>query len=207
MKMRPLIFAHLVIAGVVQSAATYACGFEGPQMIALGSLNSVYPDALHVTAAVWQAEDDGLLPPDGNADATGPLAFYRAATAVKKFGTNLTDALPAKTGVSMSVVLIPQVMWTRFEDGPEGLTVRSHVEGPQADDLVIVTQDKVVRELVDGKLNAETAEERGLLRFYGGSEEIAAVRAALAAASKAAASSTGRTAGATSLSTSTEARR
>lgn len=175
--MRSLVFAaHLAIAGVVQSASTLACGFENPQTIALGSLNWVYPDALHVRAAVWQAEESGLLPPDGRTVGSGPLAFYRAATAVKKFGTNLMDSLSAETGMAVSVVLIPQVMWTRFEVGAEGLTVQSHAEGPQADDLVIVTEEKVVQALVHGKLNAEAAEGNGLLRFYGDPEEVATAR-------------------------------
>ncbi len=151
-----------------------------PQTIALGSLNWIYPDALHVLAAVWRAEDNGLLPPAGVTDASGPLAFYRAASAVKKLGTKLAYWLPVETGIGMSVVLIPQVMWTRLEVGPEGLTVQSHAEGPRDGDLVIVTEEKVVRALVNGKLDSETAEITGLLRFYGDPEEIANVRAALA---------------------------
>ena len=71
-------------------------------------------------------------------------------------------------------------MWTRFEVRPEGLSVQSHAEGPREDDLVIVTEEKVVRALVDGKLDSGTAEKTGLLRFYGNPDEIANVRAALA---------------------------
>ena len=180
MKMRSLLFAaHLIVAGMVQPAATHACGYENPQTVALGSLNWVYPDALHVRAAVWRAEDDGLLP-SGLTESSGPLAFYRAAAAVKKLGANLAGSLPAETGLAMSVVLIPQVMWTRFDIGTEGLAVQNHAEGPQHGDLVIVTEEKVVRALVDGKLNPETAEASGLMRFYGDPEEIANVRAALA---------------------------
>ncbi len=45
--------------------------------------------------------------------------------------------------------------------------MQSHAEGPREDDLVIVTEEKVVRALVDGKLDSGTAEKTGLLRFYG----------------------------------------
>jgi hypothetical protein len=177
--MRFLIFAaHLVVAGVAQSAATHACGFENPQAVALGTLNLSYPNAVHVLAAVWRAEDAGLLMPHrSRAAGSGPLAFYRAAAAVNKFGVHLAGSLPAGGGKAVSVVLIPQVMWTRFEVGPEGLTVQSHAEGPRAGDLVTVTEEKVVQALVDGKLVVWTAEEKGLLRFYGDPEDIAAVRA------------------------------
>ncbi|NGO51069.1 hypothetical protein [Allomesorhizobium camelthorni] len=132
-------------------------------------------------AAVWRAEDAGLLMPRwDSANGSGPLAFYRAASAVKKLGANLADSLPAETGLAMSVVLIPQVMWTRFEVGREGLSVQSHSEGPGDGDLVIVTEEKVVRDLVYRKLDAGTAEKTGLLRFYGDPEGIANVREALA---------------------------
>lgn len=179
MKMRSAVFAaHLVVAGM-QSAVAHACGYENPQTVALGSLNWIYPDALHVRAAVWRAEDAGLLPPGGKTDSSGPLAFYRAAGAVKKLGSKLAHAYPADTGLAISIVLVPQVMWTRFEFSPGGLTVQSHVEGPREGDPVIVSEDKVIRELVDGKLDPVTAEESGLLRFYGSPEEIATVRAAL----------------------------
>jgi hypothetical protein len=147
----------------------------------LGSLNGVYPDALHVRAAVWRAEDDGLLP-GGRTESSGPLAFYRAAAAVKKLGASLADSLLAETGLAMSVVLTPQVMWTRFEGGGDGLAVQSHAEGPQYGDLVIVTEEKVVRALVEGKINLKTAEAHGLLRFYGDAGDITNVRTALATA-------------------------
>jgi hypothetical protein len=184
MQMRSMTLAICLVAGF-QPAQGGACGYDNPQAIALGSLNWVYPDALHVRAAVWRAEDEGLLPAGGRADTSGPLAFYRAAAAVKKLGASLARSLPAESCMAISVVLIPQVMWTRFEVGPEGLTVQSHAEGPRADDLVIITEEKVVRALVDGKIEPETAEKRGLLRFYGDPEKIANLRSALAIASRA----------------------
>jgi hypothetical protein len=175
-----MVLAACLAAGIHPAPAS-ACGFENPQAVALGTLNLSYPDAVHVLAAVWRAEDAGLLMPRrDSANGSGPLAFYRAASAVKKLGANLADSLPAETGMALSVVLIPQVMWTRFEVGPEGLSVQSHAEGPRDGDLVIVTEEKVVRELVNRKLDAGTAEKTGLLRFYGDPERIANVRAALA---------------------------
>lgn len=181
MNMRIVAFAALLLAaGIAQPARTNACGYENPQTVALGSLNWVYPDALHVRAAVWQAEDNGLLS-GSRPDSSGPLAFYRATAAVKKLGANLAGSLQAENGMAVSVVLIPQVMWTRFQFGPEGLTVQTHAEGPQDTDLVIVSEEKVIRALVDGKLDSKTAEQSGLLRFYGDPKEMASVRAALAA--------------------------
>ncbi len=179
MKQSLLVFsAHFLGAAIVLPAVTYACGYENPQTVALGSLNWVYPDALHVRAAVWRAEESGLLP-GGGRESSGPLAFYRAAAGVKKLGAKLAGLLEAESGTAVSVVLIPQVMWTRFRFEAGGLIVQTHAEGPQAGDLVIVSEDKVIRALVVGRLTAGAAERNGLLRFYGDAQQIAKVRAAL----------------------------
>ncbi|NGO53850.1 hypothetical protein [Allomesorhizobium camelthorni] len=168
----------------VASAAS-ACGYDNPQAFALGTLNWAYPNALYVRTAVWQAENTGLLPPRGQPRAPGPLAFYRAAAVMKQLGARLAEAKLAETGVAMSVVLIPQVMWTRFEAGPEGVYAKSHADGPAGGDVVIVTNEKVVRALLGGRLNAAAAEDYGLLRLYGGQEKTASIRSVMARATQA----------------------
>lgn len=156
--------------------AAKACGFDNPKAFALGTLNWAYPNALYVRTAVWQAEDEGILPPRGQPTAPGPLAFYRAASTMKQLGAKLADAGLAETGSAVSVVLIPQVMWTRFEASPEGVRATSHADGPTAGDVVIVTGEKVVRALLDGSLDAAAAEKGGLVRLYGDQAQIESVR-------------------------------
>lgn len=182
MQMRSVVLAAFLAVVGLQSGALYACGYDNPQSIALGSLNWIYPDALYVRTAVLQAERTGLLPPGNPGAQSGPFAFHRATSAMKSFGAHLADPRLAETSTAISVVLIPQVMWTRFEVGPEGVTVQGHAEGPLDGDVVIVTEEKVVRALVDQKLNSATAEENGLLRFYGNPKHIAKVRTALTSA-------------------------
>jgi hypothetical protein len=177
----------LALAGGVASPAS-ACGYENPQAVALGVLNWAYPNALHVGTAVWQAEDAGLLPARtqsartqaASTRAAGPLAFYRAVTVMNQFGARLAPAEIGQSRTSISVVLIPQVMWTRLQLGPEGVSVRSHADGPSAGDVVIVTSEKVVRALLDGRLNTAAAEDYGLLRLYGVREKVESVRAVMA---------------------------
>lgn len=166
------------------ATAAAACGYENPEAFALGTLNWAYPDALYVRTAVWQAEDAGLLPPRRRSQSPGPLAFYRAAAVMKQLGAKLAKAKLAETGSAMSVVLIPQVMWTRFEVGSDGVSARSHADGPAGGDVVIVTSEKVVRALLDGSLNAALAEEYGLLRFYGGEKQVANMRAVMTVATE-----------------------
>ena len=184
MRMCSTIFAACFAVAGVQPAVLLACGYDNPQAVALGSLNWVYPDALHVVSAVTQAEHAALLPRDSGAQS-GPFAFYRATSAMKSFGARLADPRLAETPSAVSVVLLPQAMWTRFQIGSEGVLVHSHIESPLGDDLVVVTEEKVVRALLDEKLDLATAEENGLLRFYGQPKLIAKVRATLTEISRA----------------------
>lgn len=179
MRFRFAIFAACLAAVGIQPAALYACGYDNPQSIALGSLNWIYPDALYVHTAVSQAEIAGLLPPGDQLARSGLFAFHRATATMKSFGASLADPRLTESDRVVSVVLIPQVLWTRFEIGPGGVAVKSHVEGPEEGDLVVVTEEKVIRALLDGKLDGATAEEKGLLRFYGDAADIADMRAVL----------------------------
>lgn len=179
MLIRTTIFAAL-LATAMQPAALLACGYDNPQSIALGSLNWIYPDALHVRTAVSQAEASGLLDANKAGAQSGAFAFFRATAAMKSFGTNLADPRLAKASIAVSVVLIPQALWTRFEIHSDGVIVQGHAEGPLESDVVIVTEEAVIRAIVDETLPPDVAEDRGLLRFYGDLGQIQQARAALA---------------------------
>lgn len=172
--LRALLAAAAMATAVHDGAA---CGFEDPRSVSLGVLNWAYPEALRVRTAVWQAEDAGLLPPRDGPAATGPFAFYRAARTMEKLGA-LLDRLPdAGAGLDISVVLIPAVMWTRYSTRSGGMDVETHVSGPEKGDIVVVTDEKVVRALLAGKFDLDQAVKRELMRFYGGYEDQVVARA------------------------------
>lgn len=181
--------AAVVAADVLFSApAASAGGFENPDDVALGLLNWAYPKALYVRTAVWQAEEAGILPPREAKPATDLFGsgFRRAATSMNGLGKRLNTGAPASAGkVSFAVVVIPAVMWTRYEPGDEGYSVRVHADGPVKGDVVIVTDEKVVRAIVEGSFDADYGEAHGLLRFYGPDERQRAVRGVLAASTSA----------------------
>lgn len=155
-----------------------ACGYEDPTAISLGVLNWSYPEALHVRTAVWQAENAGLLPPRGKAPTTGALAFYRAAASMSRLG-GLLEAEAESRAAGFSIVLIPQVLWTRFVPDSDRVSVMTHAPGPLAGEAVVVTNEKVVRALLDRRLALRDAEAQGLLRIYGEEATQAAVRETL----------------------------
>lgn len=178
---RALAAAALLAAAVAPPSAI-ACGYENPNDLALGLLNWVFPKALHVRTAVSQAEQAGILPPRPENPTKKDLfgsGFRLAAESMKGLGARM-NAADAK-GPSFSVVLIPAVMWTTYTPTEAGYSVQVHADRPARDDIVIVTDEKVVRALVAGSFDAAAAESHGLVRFYGPTDRQDQVRAALAA--------------------------
>lgn len=175
--------AALLAAGLVLGAAPLrACGYHNPATVALGMLNWVYPDALHLRTAVWQAEDAGILPPRRKSPQNDLFAFHRAVSAMQGLGARiLTRPSPGETGDVFSIVLLESVMWTNFAAGDDGIVVEVHAERPRPGNVVVVTDLKVVRALLDDTLTFAAAQAHGLLRFYGDPAGQGAVRTRFAA--------------------------
>jgi hypothetical protein len=167
----PCYVAALMLGATTGSAN--ACGLEDPSSIAVrrGALGLVYPQALHVGTAAWQAQLDGRLPPDPLAlrgdlspEARGELRLLRANTLLRQFALKLKALASATARPKLAVVLVGPVLWSRFE--VDGATVRSslHVAGPEPGDAVSA-----------GTLSLSEALAQGLVRLYG-AEAVAARR-------------------------------
>lgn len=181
---RSRLLAAAALLAAVAPPSTFACGYENPDDLALGLLNWVFPKALYVRTAVSQAEQAGMLPPRPENPAKKDLfgsGFRRAAESMTGLGARMNAAHATGKGPSFSVVLIPAVMWTTYTPTEGSYSVQVHAEGPAKGDIVIVTDEKVVRALVDGSFDAAAAERYGLVRFYGPANDQDQVRAALAA--------------------------
>jgi hypothetical protein len=170
--MRGATFGGVIMASALFTApAVLACGYHSPQAVALGMLNLTFPNALYVRTAVWVAEDGGVLPPRNPQKPLDMFGFQRTAANLQTFADRLSlvrdgDGEP----VSFAVVLIDSLLWTRFVASPDGYAARVHVDGPEARDVIVVTDGKVIKALADGSLNAAQAETHGLLRLYGPSD-------------------------------------
>jgi hypothetical protein len=161
------LLATLALFGGTTLAS--ACGFEDPKGAdaARGAVNWIYPDALHVTSAVWRAQLAGVIE---RAPAAKSLFAYQTATIRL---TALGDRLSGEAATpGFSVLLIGPMLWSQYRAEHAGLTVIHHRERAGADDVVIVTDEHVVAALVAGRLTASAAAERGLLRFYGRPGEV-----------------------------------
>lgn len=166
--------AFLAVAGVLLTAApasgAFACGCEDPQSVSRGFLNWIYPDSLHVIGAISGEVAARRLPP-ANFDRARNDLFGRRYNATKmaleQFGEMLREAAPSRSHPSVSLVLVEPVLWTRFERGADGLHARVHVSGAGTGDLVLVSGEAVISEIVKARLTVGQATKSGLMRVYG----------------------------------------
>lgn len=185
MTRRFALIAMVAALGTAAGSAT-ACGLEDPSSIALlrGSLNMAYPESLHVGTAIWQAQLAGRLPRDAMAprgdltpEQRKKLRLDRAKSLVRQLAAKLPSSA---SHPSLAVVLLGPVMWSRFEVADGRARVLLHAPGPQADDVVVVTDLAVVEAIASGKLGFDDALALGVMRLYGRAEDVAATRIRLA---------------------------
>lgn len=160
--------ATLAFAGGTVLAS--ACGFEDPKGAdaARGVINWAYPEALHVTSAVWRAQLEGVIERDDRPHAVRALLGYRqAAVDLAKLRDRLEPAMGSEAVPGLSILLIGPMLWSRFTPTRDGLGLATHVEGAQPADIVIVSDEAVIAALVAGRLTPHAARQRGLIRLYG----------------------------------------
>lgn len=168
---------YLAVASSICGAPrlSLACGFEDPTSAtaARGVLNWAFPNSLHVSTAVWQAQAAGIIGRDQTPAAVKALLGYQKATEMlSAFRDGLAAGLDEHTVPSVSVVMLGPVLWTRFERNGMAVDMAMHASGPASGDTVIVTDEPVIAALVDGRLTPRDARELGLLRLYGPAESV-----------------------------------
>lgn len=164
--------SYWAVAASIFGAPTYslACGFEDPQsaVVARGVLNWAFPDSLHVTTAVWQAQAEGVISRDQTPAVAKALVGYQKATEkLAAFRDGLAAGLDEHEVPALAMVLLGPVLWTRFQRNGLAVDMAAHVVGPAAGDAIIVTDEPVIQALMDGSLTPRAAREFGLLRLYG----------------------------------------
>ena len=151
----------------------HSCGYHNSVDLARGMLNWVYPNSLYVRTAVWKAEDAGILPKRASVPGKDPFAYQRVALAMRNYADLMSKAnFAAGEMQGLSVLLIESVLWARFIRTTEGYSVEIHAEGAAPNDVVMVTDDKVMFSLVAGTITPRVAREHGLIRLYGPSDSI-----------------------------------
>jgi hypothetical protein len=149
-------------------------------MLGQGVLNWTFPDALHVTGAVWSAQKAGVLPmPDAERlVARGAArkqldeqAYKKADAALHAWGEALSRIDTGADGDALSLVLIEPMLWTRFVRAGEVVEMQCDVNGSEAGDLVLITDVPVLHAIDEGTMSIAEAIEMELVRLYGTPEQ------------------------------------
>jgi hypothetical protein len=64
-------------------------------------------------------------------------------------------------------VLVEPMLWSHYDNGPDGLRVEVHTSGPRVGDLVVISGLDVIHAIAGGVLDPGEAFELGLIRLYG----------------------------------------
>ena len=172
------------------AGAAWPCGLDDPNSakVQRGMMNLAFPQSLWVRTAVWQAQMAGDLPRDALAEredltpqARGMLQLERATGLLKTLAARLGSAPDAGEHPALAVVLMGPMLWSRIEPQGAAALLRTHVSGPVAGDVVMVTDTPVIEALVGGGMGFEHALELGLVRLYGPEAQVGVVRAWLSA--------------------------
>jgi hypothetical protein len=166
-----LFHALILAAGLVGgSTVAWPCGYEDPSSAstARGILNFVYPDALHVATAIWNAQQQGVIGRDERPAAIKTLlGYHKAVQRLGVFRDSLSAAVDGGSMPAISIVFIEPMLWTRYELAGVTLNMTPHVDGPANGDVVIVTDEFVVAALNEGQITPQAARKLGLMRIYG----------------------------------------
>ncbi|MBY0224785.1 MAG: hypothetical protein K2Q28_03155 [Hyphomicrobium sp.] len=140
-----------------------------------------YPKSLHVISAVWRAQLDGLIAGSAHIKPAPSIMgnYATAAHVLRRLGEKISSQRANPASPSVSLVLIGPVLWTRFSAGGDRSEPQIHTGGPAPGDVVVVTDEPVIEALLDGRLTADTAENKGLIRYYGSPTGITAIRTLL----------------------------
>ena len=171
---RSIAFGAVAVL-LASTVTAVSCGFENPNSVSAqrGLLNFAYPNSLHVTSAVWRAQQEDLIERDNRPPAVKALLGYRwAVSKLEVFRAHLEKAMVGAEAPDFSVMLIGPVLWTRYAQSDDVLTMTSHLEGPERGDVVVVTDEPVIAALNDGRLTLKDAGELGLIRYYGPAERV-----------------------------------
>lgn len=130
------------------------------------TLNHFYPGALDVLARVVDARRAAGLPPSPGLTPS-PLHVRGLMGLTQRLHQQMRAANGDTPAPPIALLLIEAMLWSRFP-APAGMTAPDlHASGPVDGDVVIVTSEDAVRQIVAGRLAMADAEAKSMLRIYG----------------------------------------
>ena len=179
--------AVLMVLSGAPAARVHACAFDGGAAVGLfdGSFVALYPKSSVVYFAIVDAVDQGVL--DRSAFepiVPGPSGYWRAVGRLRDIAQRLSAAAASlpRLDAAISLVLVESDLWARFEPTEQGFELAAHTSGPRPGDIVVVTSEGGLAAVMEGRLAASAAFERGLIAVDADDGARAAVQALMLAA-------------------------
>jgi hypothetical protein len=176
------IVAALLAASAVLASPTgpaFACAYHG----GFGAgLLAAHPGSVDVAMALQAAAQAGTI--EGSPAAAPPasmVAYHRMVKQIERFRDALELAGKRRTP-AFSLLLIDSALWSRFTPEPAGIELAIHTAGPERGEPVVLTSAAVIRAVLEGRLSAGEALNRGLIRVEAETVEKLALFDLLAAA-------------------------
>jgi hypothetical protein len=159
--------AGIMLLASLHGTSATACGYHDPTQINRGVLNWVYPDSLQVGTAIWQAQLAKFLPPGRPLSSGRSLLGYHKAILLLAELDDRLDRVASAARPSFVLLFLEPMLWTRFAVAEDG-RVRAvpHVAGPSAGETVLITDEPVIRGLLERRLSLAQAKQLGLYRIY-----------------------------------------
>jgi len=152
------LFALYWLPSLVQ-----ACGFDG---VFEGNFGVPHPKSIEIAVAMRRAVAEGMLPPSAlEPIVPGPTGLWRATGHLHALERRLSAvALSVSFPVaSMALLFIDSGLWTRFTRVAGGYASQIHAFAAGSEEIAVVSDEAIIAGILDGRLSARSAIDRGLI--------------------------------------------
>lgn len=170
---------HAVVAALASTlyASASACSFD--MGFAGNPFALPHPRSLEVAVAVHDAARRGRIDLDtGGPRLEGEAGLQRAGWRLRQLARSLGGFDGGEAAIAL--VLVDISLWARLTPAPLGAQVQVHVAGPVPGDVIAVSSEAVLAQLVAGRLSGEDALRLGLLLLEGDPAEVQRTEARIA---------------------------
>ncbi len=162
---------HAVVAALVSTlcASVSACSFD--MGFAGNPLALPHPRSLELAVAVHDAARRGRIDLDtGGPQLEGEAGLQRAGWRLRQLARSLGGFDGGDAAIAL--VLVDISLWARLTPAPLGAQLQLHVAGPEPGDVIAVSSETVLVQLIAGRLSGEDALRQGLLLLEGDPAEV-----------------------------------
>jgi hypothetical protein len=147
----------------------------------------MYPGSLPVAVALRRAADRGVIDAAAlEAPSKGNALYADTVRRLQEFRKTLAaSTAAAELPASFSLGYVESRLWTRYSQSDGKIRVDIHTDGPVEGEVVVLTGEPVLTEVLTGRLSVDRALADGIILIDGNEGEQKVIRHALIATSMA----------------------